>query len=178
MAYGKAARRGGAYNRLAEPAWLDPLDISYSRSDGGRWNAPGSYGTLYLNASVGTARAQVQHKLAGLPYGIEDLDESEQHDLVEVVVPEDDYLDCVTDSGLDAVALPITYPRHPDGSPVTHPECWPIGAAARAASLPGVACRSAATSAPAEDEELAVFDTHAGGVVMTGRVQFGDWWYA
>jgi RES domain-containing protein len=178
MSYGETARRGGAYNRLAEPAWADPLDISFSKAAGGRWNAPGSYGMLYLNASVAVARAQAQHKLAGLPYGIEDLDESEQHDLVEVAVADGDFLDCVTEAGLEAVGLPASYPRHPDGRPVTHPECRPVGAAARADLRPGVACRSAATGAPADEEALAVFDTHAGGVVTTGRVPFADWWYA
>ena len=178
MAYGRTVRRGGAYNRLAEPTWLDPLDISYSRANGGRWNAPGSFAALYLNANVVMARTQVRHKLAGLPYGIEDLDEFEQHDLVEVMVPEGDYLDCVTDTGLEAVGLPISYPHHLDGRPVAHRECQPIGAAARSASRPGVASRSAATGAPAHGEELAVFDTHADGVVMTGRAPFAEWWYA
>jgi hypothetical protein len=177
MPYGQTARRGGAYHRLAEPAWADPLDISYSKADGGRWNEPGAYGALYLNSSVALARAQAQHKLAGLPYGIEDLDESEQHDLVAVAVPEGEFLDCVTDAGLEAVGLPSSYPRHRDGSAVGRPECWPIGAAARADGRPGVACRSAASRAPVRDEELAVFDTHAAGVVMMGRRAFADWWY-
>jgi hypothetical protein len=177
VAYGETARRGGAYNRLAEPAWIDPLDIGYAGERGGRWNAPGSYGTLYLNRSVAVARAQARHKLAGQPYGIEDLDESEQHDLVDVQVPEGDYLDCVTDAGLHAVGLPVSYPRHRDGSAVEHSDCRPVGAAARRAGRPGVACRSAAATAPADDEELAVFDTAAGGVVMTGRLAFADWYY-
>ena len=172
MAYGRTARRGGAYNRLAEVAWADPLDISFARDRGGRWNEPGSYGALYLNRSVELARAQARHKLAGQPYGIEDLDESEQHDLVEVDVPRGDHLDCVTDAGLQAVGLPVTYPRA-----VGHAECRPVGAAARAAGRPGVACRSAAPGAPARDEELAVFDTAAAGVVMTGRRAFADWYW-
>jgi RES domain-containing protein len=178
VAYGKTARRGGAYNRLAEPAWSDPLDIGFARDRGGRWNQPGSYATLYLNGSVAVARAQAQHKLTGQPYGIEDLDESEQHDLVEVHVPDGDYLDCITDAALQAVGLPASYPLHRDGSAVEHPECWPVGAAARRDGRPGVACRSAAAGAPAGDEELAVFDTAAGGVVMTGRLAFADWYYA
>jgi hypothetical protein len=177
VAYGRTARRGGAYNRLAEPAWADPLDIGFARERGGRWNAPGSYGTLYLNRSVELARAQARHKLAGQPFAIEDLDESEQHDLVEVDVPDGDHLDCVTDAGLAAVGLPAEYPLHPDGSAVGHAECRPVGAAARDAGRPGVACRSAAPGAPAGAEELAVFDTAAGGVVMTGRRPFADWFH-
>jgi hypothetical protein len=50
----------------------------------------------------------VQHKLRGQPYGVEDLDESEQHDLVSVQVPERDWLDCVSVPGLEAVGLPVT----------------------------------------------------------------------
>ena len=170
MAYGETARRGGAYNRLAEPAWADPLDISFARARGGRWNAAGSYGVLYLNGSVAVARAQARHKLAGQPFGIEDLEESEQHDLVGVAVPAGDFLDCVTDAGLEAVGLPATYPRA-----VGHADCRPVGAAARDSGRPGVACRSAA--APADGEELAVFDTAAPAVVMTGRRAFADWYY-
>jgi hypothetical protein len=170
VAYGRTARRGGAYNRLAEPAWSDPLDTGYARERGGRWNAPGTYGVLYLNGSPAVARAQARHKLAGQPFGIEDLDESEQHDLVDVDVPEGDHLDCVTDAGLEAVGLPVTYPRA-----VGHAECRPVGAAARDAGRPGVACRSAA--APAAGEELAVFDTAAAAVVMTGRRAFADWFF-
>jgi RES domain-containing protein len=170
VAYGRTARRGGAYNRLAEPAWADPLDTSDARERGGRWNAPGTYGVLYLNGSPAVARAQARHKLAGQPYGIEDLAESEQHDLVDVEVSEGDYLDCVTDAGLEAVGLPATYPLA-----VGHADCRPVGAAARDAGRPGVACRSVA--APAEGEELAVFDTAAAPVVMTGRRAFADWFY-
>jgi hypothetical protein len=178
MAYGQTAPRGGAYNRLAETAWANPLDISFSAAAGGRWNQAGSYGVLYLNSSVDMARAQAEHKLAGMPYGPEDLDPAEQHDLVEVDVPAGEYLDCVNDPGLAAVGLPVSYPRHPDGTDVAHSECWPVGAAARADGQPGAACRSAAAGAPAGDEELAVFDTHAGGVTQTGRRVFADWWYA
>jgi hypothetical protein len=179
MAYGETVRRGGGeYNRLAEPAWSDPLDISFSRAAGGRWNQPGSYGVLYLNLGVTVARAQADDRLAGLPYGVEDLDESEQHDLVDVQVRDDEYLDCVTDNGLDVVGLPRSYPRHPDGSAVGHHECWPVGAAARAGGRAGVACRSAVGGAPDDAEELAVFDTHAGSVRQTGRRSFADWYYA
>jgi hypothetical protein len=177
VAYGLTARRGGAYNRLAEPAWADPLDVGFARERGGRWNGPGSFGVLYLNRSVALARAQARHKLAGQPYGVEDLDESEQHDLVEVEVPDGDYLDCVTGAGLEAVGLPAGYPSHPDGRAVEHAECRPVAEAARDDGRPGVACRSAAAGAPVGDEELAVFDTAVGGVVMTGRLAFAAWYY-
>lgn len=178
MAYGLAIRRGGSYNRLAEPSWADPLDTSYSRLSGGRWNAPGGFGVLYLNRDVRTARLQVQHKLSGQPYGVEDLDESEQHDLVSVEVAERDWLDCVTVPGLEAVGLPATYPRHRNGLLVRHANCRPIGQSAFDDGAPGIACRSAATGASSTDEELGVFDRDANSSVrMTGREPFAEWFW-
>lgn len=178
MAYGRTVRRGGAYNRLAEPSWTDPLDTSHSKGRGGRWNPPGTFGALYLNRDVRMARLQVEHKLAGHPYGLEDLDETEQHDLIDVEVLEQVWLDCVGVAGLKAVGLPMSYPSHPDGSPVLHAECQPIGKAAFDYGMPGVACRSAARGATTDDEELAVFAR--GGrlnVTMTGRRPFSDWFW-
>ena len=175
MAYGRSIKRGGDdYNRLAEPGWKNPLDTSYSLR-GGRWNAPASFPALYLNRGVRVARLQVQHKLAGQPYGVEDLDDSEQHDLVELVVPERrDWLDCVTARGLDALDLPPTYPRHRNGRRVSHATCQLIGAAAQEADRPGVACRSAASS-EAVDEELAAFDSE--GITAGRRLSFAEWYW-
>lgn len=178
MAHGRTIRRGGSYNRLAEPSWADPLDTNYSRERGGLWNPPGSLGVLYLNRDLRMARLQVQHKLRAQPYGVEDLDESEQHDLVDVEVAERDWLDCVTAAGLQAVGLPATYPRHRNGRPVRHVDCQPIGQLAFADGEPGTACRSAATGASPTDEELGVFDRDVGtSVRMTGRQLFADWFW-
>jgi RES domain len=178
VAYGMSIRRGGRYSRLAEPSWKDPLDTSYSKARGGRWNPPGAFGALYLNRDLRMARLQVAHKLADQPYGIEDLDETEQHDLVEVNVPTRAWLDCVSDAGLEAVGLPVTYPRHASGSPIEHPECQPIGQTAYDAGRPGVASRSAARGATGEDEELAVFARPGGAkVTVTGRRPFAEWFW-
>jgi hypothetical protein len=178
VAYGRTIRRGGSYNRLAEPSWSDTLDTSYSRQRGGRWNPPASFGVLYLNHDVRMARLQVQHKLRGHPYGVEDLDESEQHDLVAVEVAENDWLDCVTVSGLEAVALPATYPRHANGRPVRHVDCQRIGRVGFEDGAAGIACRSAAAGAARTDEELAVFDRGTdNGVRMTGRQPFASWFW-
>jgi RES domain len=178
VAYGHTIRRRGSYNRLADPSWTDPLDTSYSRQRGGRWNAPGSFGVLYLNRDLRLSRLQVQHKLRGQPYGVEDLDESEQHDLVSVEVAERDWLDCVTVRGLEAVGLPASYPRHRNGRPVRHATCQPIGQSASDDGRPGIACRSAATGASETDEELGVSDRNvASSVRMTDRQQFADWFW-
>jgi hypothetical protein len=178
VAFGRTLRRGGGYNRLAEPLWADPLDTGHSKSAGGRWNPPGSFGALYLNRDVAMARLQVDHKLTGLPYTVEDLDESQQHDLVEVDVSEHEWLDCVTDAGLAAVDLPVSYPRDSAGTTIGHAECQPIAQAAFDVRLPGVACRSAVDGAPPDGEELAVFDTTTGQAVTLGRrLAFRDWYW-
>jgi RES domain-containing protein len=171
-------RGGGGYNRLAEPGWADPLDTSFSKRRGGRWNPPGAFGALYLNRGRPVARLQVDHKLAGQPYGVEDLDPGEQHDLVDVEVPELDCRDCVTAAGLSGVRLPVTYPVDAAGSAVPWAACQPVGQGAYDADLAGVACRSAARGARRDDEELAVFDSRAGEVRQAGRVGFGAWYWA
>jgi RES domain-containing protein len=178
VADGRTLRRGGHYNRLADPVWTNPLDTGYSRSRGGRWNPPGAFGALYLNRGIRVARLQVEHRLAGQPYNVEDLDESEQHDLVEMDVAELRWLDCVTGEGLRAVGLPASYPRHADGTTVERADCQPVGEAAYDDDLPGIACRSAAGGATVDDEELAVFDRVADSeVTMTGRLPFRDWFW-
>jgi RES domain-containing protein len=177
VAYGLTVARGGTHHRLTEPSWADPLDTSFARAHGGRWNAPGAFGVLYLNATVALARLQVAHKLAGLPYGVEDLDPSEQHDLVDVDVAAVDALDCVSDTGLRAVALPASYPADDKGRPVSWATCQAVGQRAHEAGLGALACRSAVAAASADDEELGVFDTHLARVTMTARAAFADWYW-
>jgi RES domain-containing protein len=177
MAYGETASRGGVRYRIALPQWADPLDTRYSQTTGGRWNAAGSFGALYLNDSVPLARLQANHKLAGLPYGPEDLDPTAQHDLVIVDVPELEVLDCATGSGLQSVGLPESYPDDGHGNAVPWRTCQPIGAAAYADEPAGIACRSAATGAARTDEELVVFDTHSGAIAQTDRIGFDNWYW-
>jgi RES domain len=176
VAYGRTVRRGGACNRLAEPHWENPLDTGFSKQHGGRWNAPGSYGVLYLNLTEHMARIQVEHKLAGHPYDIEDLAPAAQHDLVEVDVAETDALDLVSDDGLQAVGLPVSYPLDAAGRPVPLGQCQRVGRAAYDEPLPAIACRSAAAGAAPADEELAVFDRDVALVTLTGRRPFADWY--
>ena len=178
LAVGTVAERSGEYNRLAEPTWSDPLDTSYGQKNGGRWNAPGAFPALYLNDTIATARIQVLHKLTGLPYGPEDLEPDQQHDLVRVDVPRGSYLDCVSEFGLVAAGLPRTYPRHRNGRPVTHAACQLIGQQAFDGNLPGIACRSAATGATAINEELCFFDRPGQArPALVGRTSFADWWW-
>jgi hypothetical protein len=169
----------GRYLRVAEPDWDNPLDGSYARDHGGRWNRPSSYPVVYLNQSVRTARLNCLHKYKDLPYGPEDLDEAEAPMLVATDVPNGNHADCLTDSGLEGWGLPTTYPHHPDGRSVTWEECWPVGESAHRAELDGVACRSAADGAGADDHELAYFERDtAPALEFIERLEFNDWFWA
>jgi RES domain-containing protein len=167
--------RGGRYVRIADPDWDDPLSPEHSRRRGGRWNPPGSFGVVHLNASVELARAQVRHRLE--PRGIrpEDLDPDIGPTLVHAHVPEDDYVDAVTDDGLAELGLPATYPVDARGATIPHARCQPIGLEARDSGERGIACRSAATPAPPHAEELAFFARRR--LRMARSEPFADWYW-
>lgn len=149
--------RGGRYIRVADPGWRDPLSGEHAQRSGGRWNPPGSFPVVYLNASRSVARAQVRHKLE--PRGIrpEDLDPAQGPLLIEADVPEDRFVDAVTDRGLVSLGLPASYPVDASDTPISHADCQLIGQRAWDEGEPGIACRSAADTAPAGGEELAYF---------------------
>lgn len=166
--------RGGVYVRVADPDWDDPLSGEYAKARGGRWNAPGSFPVVYLNGDERVARANVLQRFAGLPYGPEDLEPSAAPVLVSALVPEDDFVDVVSEAGCVAVGLPATYPACDDGAPVSHEVCRPVGQAAWDAGRPGIACRSAAPAAPPGGEELARFGQ--GEPLTPFQVRrFADW---
>lgn len=168
--------RGGRYVRVADPDWRDPLSGRQARRKGGRWNPPGSFDVIYLNASRGVARAQVRHKLE--PRGIrpEDLDPEQGPLLVQTDVPEARFVDAVTNRGLASLGLPASYPIDPGGAPVPHAVCQPIGQRAWDDDEPGIACRSAAQTAPLEGEELAYFARRP--LRPQGIERFADWYWA
>jgi len=149
--------RGGVYVRVADPDWDDPLSGAFAKARGGRWNAPGAFPVVYLNGDVRVARANVLQRFEGLPYGPEDLEPWAAPALVSTVVPEDEFVDVVSDAGCVAVGLPMSYPVAADDDVVPHDMCRPVGQAAWDADLPGIACRSAAPAAPRGGEELAWF---------------------
>jgi RES domain len=169
-------QRGGVYLRVANPGWDDPLSGEHSLRNGGRWNPPGSFGVVYLNASREVARAQVRHKLE--PRGVrpEDLDPSAAPVLVRTKVPDDRYVDAVTDRGLASLGLPEGYPLGADGNIVPHGVCRPIGRRAREAEEHGIACRSAARTAPPGGEELAYFGPRR--LRAEGEERFVDWYWS
>lgn len=166
---------GGSYLRVADANWSDPLDASFAKDHGGRWNAPGSYPVLYLNADRETARANVRAKFAELPYGPEDLDPLDAPHLVEVMVPDGRGCDVRPDAGLAAVGLPTTYPDDGSGQLVGWGPCQTVGREAHERDLDGVACRSAA---PGGNEELAWFARPERRQASAGaRLEFPDWYW-
>jgi len=166
--------RGGAYLRVADPDWDDPLSGEFARERGGRWNPPGSFPVVYLNGDARVGRANLLHRFAGLPYGPEDLDPPAAPLLVSTTVPGDRYVDVVTDDGCRAASLPPSYPLDVAGTTVPHETCRPIGLVAWEAGHPGIACRSAAPGAPADGEELAYF-TRGVALTPTAVQTFEEW---
>jgi hypothetical protein len=167
--------RGGSYLRVVDPAWADPLDASFSRRAGGRWNPPAAFAALYLCRDVETARANARRLLEGQPFTFDDLIPERLPALVETDVPEARYVDAVTARGLAALDLPASYPLDGRGRVVGHRRCQAIGSTAWEAGEPGIACRSAAPGAPPDGEELALFDR--GLRLRRGRRQRFERWY-
>ena len=168
----RSIRRGGAYLRVAERGWADPLDGGFAAKRGGRWNPPESFAVVYLCHSVEVARANVYRKLAGLPYGPEDLQPGSGPVLVRTAVPEDRYLNVITDVGCRDAGLPMTYPLDGRRRIVPWRRCQPIGLRAWEAGVPGVAARSAAAVG---GEELAYFGRRK---LRRGAVRsFEDWFW-
>jgi hypothetical protein len=167
--------RGGTYVRVVDPAWADPLDASFSRRSGGRWNPPGTFAALYLCRDVETARANARRLLEGQPFTFDDILPERLPALVETAVPQARFVDAVSARGLASLDLPASYPLDGRGRVVSHTRCQPIGAAAWAAGEPGIACRSAAPDAPPAGEELALFDR--GLRLRRGRRRRFERWY-
>jgi hypothetical protein len=130
---------------VADLDWRDPLDPSYARVRGGRWNPPDSHATLYLNGDVVTARSQIERMLVGSPVRMDDLDD-EAFVLVAATLPRaQTCADATTAPGLRALDLPASYPLDESGEEVPSARCQQIGGRAHEDGLRGVWCRSAAT---------------------------------
>jgi RES domain-containing protein len=172
----RRVRRGGAYFRIADPAWADPLDATtYSVARGGRWNPPGSFPVLYLNRDLRTSRANLARKFAGRPYGPEMLHPALAPVLIQTTVDDAAFVDAVTDEGCIELGLPVTYPVDANGDEISWNRCQPIGSRAWEAGETGVACRSAATPDRTE-EELALFRRAEDPVLRVDRrLPFDEW---
>jgi hypothetical protein len=169
----RRVRRGGGYLRVADPSWPDPLSGEHSGTRGGRWNAPGAFGVVYLNASLEVARALVQSRLEDRGIRPEDVLPEAGPVLVHTTVPDDRYVNAVTDAGLRALGLPATYPLDGLGRITAHSVCQPIGHLAWDTGERGIACRSATRDAPAGGEELAYFGRIS--LRVEKSESFADW---
>lgn len=166
--------------RVAEPSWSDPLDPSYARERGGRWNPPDSFPALYLNGDVVTARMQIERMLAGSPVTVDDLDD-EAYLLVAATLPDAQRCaDATTPAGLRSLGLPDTYPRDAHGEEIDHLACQRVGRQVHDAGLDGVWCRSVCT-ADGRGRELVWFPSDrraAARAVWSEPLRFGAWRYA
>lgn len=162
-------RRGGRQYRVCDPEWEDCLDTSFSRRDGGRWNAPGTFGVLHLSANVDVAAANARKQYEGEIHTLFDLEPEFQPLLMQVHVRMSEFVDCVSDEGLRAAGLPAAYP---DG--VSWVRTRDVGRKAYALGASnGIACRSAALPT---GEELAVLD-RALEIVRAGKRHRFSAWY-
>jgi RES domain len=172
--------RGRVWLRVASSAWTDPLDPSFAQRLGGRWNPPGEYPTLYLNADLGTARHQLERMLEGYPVGLDDLDDT-AFLLVAVRLPERQCCaDAVGVAGLKALGLPSSYPVDAHGKLVSHSRCQRVGMLVRGKRLRGLWCRSAAAP-DGRGRELAWFPSGARSKatsVWKRPLGLGAWLYA
>ncbi len=170
---------GGTYSRVADPDWDDPLDTDFSIATGGRWNAPGTFPVLYLNETLGAARANVLMRLAEqrrLGITLDMLDPLGLPVLVDVIVSPGTAVDLTSDDGLAAVGLPISYPLDTAGERVDHARFRPVGAAAHEAQHQGIRARCAAPGAARIDLEFAWFRDKGGSAALTGKPRsFRDW---
>lgn len=156
-------RRGGTYDRVCDPAWIDPSDTSFSWMGGGRWNPPDragrrGFGALYLNATMDAARANARrHAAAAFGATLDDLDDQRRPDLQAYDVSVARFVDAATPAGIAALGLAASYPIA-----IPHPPCQGIAEAAYAQHEHGIAVLSAVR--PGE-EELVVFDRSVSALV-------------
>ncbi len=168
---------GHVWLRVVRPEYADPFDTSFAEAQGGRWNPPGSWPTLYLNEDMATVHAQVRHMFVGRGIEPDDLGDDAPLHLAACTLPRRQRVaDAQTPLGLKALSLPPTYPVNRRGNPIGRGVTQSIGATAHGSGLRGVWC----TSAAGIGRELAWFPA-AGSTARPAWVHsklFGDWRHA
>lgn len=167
----KHLTRGGTYYRVCDPPWVNCADTAYSKRFGGRWNPPGAFGALCLNASIPVAIANARRALRLQFAGavtFDDLQDSARPHLLRVRVKKRTFADAVTDAGLSAIGLSTKYPDERRRA-----DCQTIGLHAYRANEAGIAARSAVL---ASDEELAIFEDHLKLQKIEAREPFEMWY--
>jgi len=165
--------------RIAEPTWANPLDPTFAAAYGGRWNAPATHATLYLNEDIVTARLNLRGWADTWPWEPEDLRPENAPVLISAQLPRGQHVaDAYSPAGLKGLGLPATYPLRRHGDFVDHATCQPIGAHVHRSELRGIRCRSAQTPQGA-GRELAWFPATARSHArQIGRQKFADWYYS
>lgn len=167
--------RGGMFFRVCDPSWTDPLDTSFAKSRGGRWNPPGSFGVLYLCATIAVAAGNARRAYEGEIATLFDLLPGKRPDLQIVSVRSIHVIDAASEVGLRSLRLPLTYPTG-----VSWVRCRTIGVRAYGRGEYGITCRSAdatdRTSIIIEGEELVVFDRALRYVTRLERIPFTQWY--
>ena len=164
--------------RVAQRDWADPLDTSFAQRQGGRWNPPNSWPTLYLNRDLDTARAQIARLLARTPITPDDLAD-DAYELLAVTLPtadSADIVDIVSHEGVTAADLPATFPHDAAGKLIPHPICQHIAQRAHQSGANGIEARSAlAAISPSATSELAWWPGSRRATQIGGRVPYGEW---
>lgn len=167
--------RGGVHYRVCDPSWTDPLDTSFAKSRGGRWNPAGSFGVLYLCATMAVAAGNARRAYEGEIATLFDLLPEQRPDLQLVTVTPIRVIDAASEAGLRSLRLPPTYPVG-----ASWVRCRTIGESAYGRGEDGIACRSAdatdRTAIVIEGEELVVFDRALRYVTRLARVPFTQWY--
>ncbi len=167
--------REGLHFRVCDPSWTDPLDTSFAKRHGGRWNPAGSFGVLYLCATISVAAGNARRVYEGEIATLFDLLPEQRPDLQIIAVTPIRVVDAATDIGLQSLRLPLTYPVGVSWRP-----CQAIGKNAYGRGENGIACRSAdaadRTNISIEGEELVVFDRAVRHVTRLERLPFAQWY--
>ena len=164
--------------RIAEPTWNNPLNPDFAKVQGGRWNPPNSFRTLYLNGDKITARCNLKAFIAPKPYEPEDLRDDTGPVLIGCRLPRNQVVcDVHTADGVRAAGLPDTYPFDVDGESIPHKNCQEIGMQVKSEGRRGVHARSAQSS-NFENLELAWFPALSRSAARpVEKLSFAEWYW-
>jgi hypothetical protein len=165
---------GHLWLRVCKSTWEDPVDTSFARQSGGRWNPPESWDALYLSRDLATARSQLDLMVEGSFVTVNDL-RTEVYQLVGVGLPNDQVaVDVVSADGVAAAGFASTYPLDGAGNIFRHEDCWPVAREGFDADLDGVECRSAKTT-NGSGSEFCWWPRGRTVTSVTGRVTLEHW---
>jgi RES domain len=144
---------GAVYRSIPHDSKTGPLDGSYARDNGGRWNPPGSFSALYTSCSVQAAIAFLREHYRDEALQPWEQPEDKQRDLYTLHVEQDYLVDAVAPEGLAGLGLPTGYPRG-----ISHKTTQPIGQRLYDEHHPGIWCKCAPDP---HVQEVVLFLDHA-----------------